>query len=114
MAMLSEYTFTLAVQKAEGVRQAAKAAAFTTWAYQQGAAFTTYVTALETADNAFITAVNAAANTCGPVGLPTPGQLGPAGAASLAGTVIGNVGMTAVSPVVAGSAWRSYGPMALP
>jgi hypothetical protein len=114
--MLSELTFTQAVQKAEGIRQSAKAAAFATWAYGQGAAFTTYVTALETADNAFITAVNSAANTCGPVGLPTPGQLGPAGAASLAGTVLGNLGMSAISPstVVMGAAWRSYGPVPLP
>jgi hypothetical protein len=44
--------------QAEGTRQAAKAAAFATWNYQQGAPFTAYVTALETADNAFITAVN--------------------------------------------------------
>jgi hypothetical protein len=34
MAVSAEYTFTLAVQKAEGIRQAAKAAAFATWAFQ--------------------------------------------------------------------------------
>jgi hypothetical protein len=113
MAMSSEYTFTQAVRAAEGVRQTAKAAAFATWAYQQGAAFTTYVTALETADNAYITAVNSAASTLGPIGLPTPGQLGPAGAASLAGTVIGNIGMAAISPR-SGSGWAGNGPVPLP
>jgi hypothetical protein len=113
MAMLSEYTFQNAVKVAEGVRQTAKAAAFTTWNYQQGAAFTTYVTALETADNAYITAVNSAANTLGPFGLPTPGQLGPAGAASLAGTVIGNIGMAAISPRTGASA-AGFGPVPLP
>jgi hypothetical protein len=111
--MASEYTFAQAVAKAEGVRQSAKTAAFNTWAFQQGAAFTTYVTALETADNAFIAAVNSAANTLGPIGLPTPGQLGPAGAASLAGTVIGNIGMAAISPR-SGSGWAGNGPIPLP
>ena len=113
MATLAEYTFTQAVIKAEGVRQAAKATAFATWAYQQGAPLTTYVTALETADNAFITAVNTAANTCGPVGLPTPGQLGPAGAAPLANIVLGNQGMNAISPMLAPN-WVSYGSIPLP
>jgi hypothetical protein len=113
MATSAEYTFTLAVQKAEGIRQAAKAAAFATWAFGQGSAYTTYVTALETADNAFITSVNSAANTLGVIGLPTPGQLGPAGAAALGSTVIGNVGMSSISPNLSPS-WASYGPVALP
>jgi hypothetical protein len=113
MATSAEYTFTAAVQKAEGIRQAAKAAAFTTWAFQQGAPLTTYVTALETADNAFITSVNSAASTLGVVGLPVPGQLGPGGAAALGSTVIGNVGMSSVSPGLSPS-WASYGPVALP
>jgi hypothetical protein len=109
MAMSSEYTFVQAVRSAEGVRQTAKAAAFATWAYQQGAAFTTYVTALETADNAYITAVNAAANTLGPIGLPVPGQ----GGTPLANCVIGNVAMAAISPRGA-AAWSGYGPVPLP
>ena len=113
MALSAEYTFTLAVQKAEGIRQAAKAAAFATWAFGQGSALTTYVTALETADNAYITSVNSAANTLGVIGLPTPGQLGPAGAAALGSTVIGNVGMSSVSPGLSPS-WQTYGPVPLP
>jgi hypothetical protein len=113
MALLAEYTFTLAVQKAEGIRQTAKAAAFTTWAFGQGSALTTYATALETADNAYITSVNSAANTLGVIGLPTPGQNGPAGAAALGSTVIGNVGMSAMSPRLSPS-WASYGAVPLP
>ena len=113
MATSAEYTFTLAVQKAEGIRQAAKAAAFATWAYGQGSAYTTYVTALETADNTFIAAVNSAASTLGVIGLPTPGQLGPAGAAALGNVVVGNVGMSANSPRLSPN-WASYGPVPLP
>lgn len=113
MALLAEYTFTLAVQKAEGIRQTAKAAAFATWAFQQGAPLTTYVTAGEAADNAYITSVNAAASTLGVIGSVYPGQLGPAGAAALGSTVIGNVGMSSVSPGL-GSSWQTYGPVPLP
>jgi hypothetical protein len=110
-SIAGESAFTVAVGKAEGIRQAAKAAAFATWNYQQGAAFTTYVTALETADNAFITAVNAAASTSGPIGLPPPALLGPGGAAALPGTVLGNAGMTATSPGLGFSTSRGYGPV---
>ena len=113
MALSAEYTFALAVQKAEGIRQTAKAAAFATWAYGQGSALTTYVTALETADNAYITSVNSAASSLGVIGQPTPGQLGPAGAAALGSTVIGNVGMSSVAAGLAPS-WATYGPVALP
>ena len=113
MALAAEYTFTLAVQKAEGIRQTAKAAAFATWAYGQGSALTTYASALESADNAFITSVNSAASTLGVIGLPTPGQLGPAGAAALGNTVIGNVGMSSISPNMSPS-WATFGPVALP
>jgi hypothetical protein len=113
MAMASELTFTQAVRKAEGIRQTAKAAAFATWAYQQGAPLTTYVTALEAADNAFITSVNSAASTAGVIGGVYPGQLGPAGAAVLGSTVIGSVGMSAISPQLP-AAEASYGPVALP
>jgi hypothetical protein len=97
MAMASEYTFTNAVRKAEGIRQAAKAAAFATWAFGQGAALTTYVTALETADNTYIASVNSAASTLGVIGSVYPGQLGPGGAAPLGSTVIGSVGMSAIT-----------------
>jgi hypothetical protein len=113
MATSAEYTFTLAVQKAEGIRQAAKAAAFATWAFGQSSALTTYVTALETADNAYITSVNSAASTLGVIGSVYPGQLGPAGAAVLGSTVIGNVGMNATSPNMSPS-WANYGPVPLP
>lgn len=113
MALAAEYTFTAAVQKAEGVRQTAKAAAFTTWAFQQGAPLTTYLTALEAADNAFITSVNSAASTLAVIGSVYPGQLGPAGAAVLGSTVVGNAGMAAISPQLAPN-WGSYGPVPLP
>jgi hypothetical protein len=113
MGMAAEYTFTQAVIKAEGVRQSAKAAAFTTWAYGTGSALTTYVTALETADNAYITAVNAAASTAGVVGATPPGLLGPGGAAALSATVLGNVGMSAISPRVSPN-WANLGPSPLP
>jgi hypothetical protein len=95
------------------LQQPARPGRIATWAYGQGSAFTTYVTALETADNAYIASVNSAANTLGPIGLPTPGQLGPGGAASLAGTVIGNVGMSAISPRTGASA-AGFGPVPLP
>jgi hypothetical protein len=98
MAMGTEYTFTNAVRKAEGIRQSAKAAAFATWAYQSGTPLATYVAALASADNTYISAVNSAASTLGVIGLPYPGQLGPAGAAAAGSTVIGNVGMSAISP----------------
>jgi hypothetical protein len=113
MAMATEYTFTNAVRKAEGIRQTAKAAAFATWAHQSGSGLTTYVTALETADNTYIASVNSAASTLGVIGSVYPGQLGPAGAAALGSTVIGSVGMSAISPSLP-SAEASYGPVALP
>jgi hypothetical protein len=109
MAMLAEYTFVQAVQKAEGVRQSAKAAAFVTWGYGTGAAFSTYVSALESADNTYIASVNSAASTLGAIGLPVPGQ----GGTPLANVVIGNVGMAATSPR-SGSGWASNGPVPLP
>jgi hypothetical protein len=52
-----------AIAAAEGVRQAAYASAFTTWAFQQGGPYTTYTIALATADRAYLTAVNAACAT---------------------------------------------------
>jgi hypothetical protein len=109
MATLAEYNFIQSVRAAEGIRQAAKSAAFATWAYGQGSAFSTYAAALESADNAYISAVNSAASTLGPIGLPVPGQ----GGTPLANCVIGNVGMGAISsqPRVA---WDGFGPIPLP
>lgn len=109
MALLAEYTFTQAIIKAEGIRQAAKAAAFATWAFGSGSALTTYVTALETADNTYIASVNSAASTLGVIGSVYPGQ----GGTPLGSTVIGNVGMSAVSAGLAPN-WANYGPVPLP
>ena len=84
MAIAAEYTFVQAVQKAEGIRQTAKAAAFTAQAVNgsiPAANKAAYVTALEAADNAYITAVNAAASTAGAVGTVIGFQTGPAGQA---------------------------------
>ncbi len=71
MATAGEFTFISAVRAAEGVRQAAKAAAFVTYGFVQ-ANLAAYLTALEAADNAFITSVNAAASTAGAVGFTVP------------------------------------------
>jgi hypothetical protein len=75
MASATEQTFVRAVAAAEGVRQAAKAAAFATWAFQQGAPLATYIAALSAADVAYTTAVNSALNTLGGTG--NVGQSGP-------------------------------------
>lgn len=64
MASSAERTFILAVQAAETTRQAAKAAAFVTYAFTP-ANLATYQTALASADTAYITAVNTAAGTLG-------------------------------------------------
>jgi hypothetical protein len=71
VATAAEFIFISAVRAAEGVRQAAKAAAFVTYGFVQ-ANLAAYLTALEAADNAFITAVNAAASTAGAVGYTIP------------------------------------------
>jgi hypothetical protein len=63
MATAAESTFIAAVNAAESVRQAAKAAAFTTWAFQPGAPLTTYIAAVLAADSAFFVSVNSARNT---------------------------------------------------
>lgn len=63
-----EVTFANAVATAEGVRQAAKAAAYATFAaasFAGGATLTTYIAALLAADVAYTTAVNSAMNTSG-------------------------------------------------
>jgi hypothetical protein len=91
MAIAKEYTFLAAVQAAEGVRQTARAAAFTAQAVSGAippANLAAYVTALEAADNAYITSVNAAASTAGAVGTAT-GLTGPGGQAFIASCWIG-------------------------
>jgi hypothetical protein len=72
MATSTEYTFMTTVAKAEGVRQAAKAAAFATWAYGAGSALTTYLAALVSADDAYTASVKAAVNTAANVGISVP------------------------------------------
>jgi hypothetical protein len=62
MALAAEQVFMAAVAAAEGTRQAAKAAAFTTWAFTP-ANQVAYNTALSDADVAYQTAVVAAQNT---------------------------------------------------
>jgi hypothetical protein len=62
MATPTELTFMNAVALAEGTRQAAKVAAFTTYAFNP-ANLAAYKIALEDADVAYVTAVNAARNT---------------------------------------------------
>lgn len=76
MATAAESTFYAAIVKAEGIRQAAKAAAFATYAFSP-AGFATYVAALATADDTYFTSVNAA--NSGPFGYTTPntGTTGP-------------------------------------
>jgi hypothetical protein len=89
MATAAEWTFINTVRAAEGVRQAAKTAAFATYAYVQ-ANLAAYLTALETADNAFVTSVNAAANTAGAVGLTIPNF----GTPNPGNVMIGSVGQS--------------------
>lgn len=59
MAIPAEVTFMAAVSLAESTRQAAKAAAFTTYGFVQ-ANLAAYKIALEDADVAYTTAVNTA------------------------------------------------------
>lgn len=101
MATAAEWTFFNAVRVAEGVRQAAKAAAFATFqaAGFAGASLATYAAALTTADVAFMTSVNSAATTLSLAGytIPNsgtpnpgnvdPGNLGMAGIVSLGGGI---------------------------
>ena len=92
MATAAEYTFLQTLTKAEGVRQTAKAAAFTAQAVSGSippANQAAYVTALEAADNAYITSVNAAASTAGAVGTVNGGQTGVLGQAFIACCWIG-------------------------
>ena len=62
MAIAAEIAFMAAVSAAESTRQAAKVAAFTTYAFNP-ANLAAYKIALEDADVAYVTAVNAARNT---------------------------------------------------
>lgn len=71
MATAAEFTFAAAVRAAEGVRQAAKQAAFVTYSFV-AANLAAYITALEAADNAYITSVNSAASTLGAAGYTIP------------------------------------------
>jgi hypothetical protein len=101
MALANEYTFFQAVAKAEGVRQVARAAAFTAQATNGSippANQAAYVTALEAADNAYVTSVNSAASTAGAVGTVIGGQTGPAGQAFIACCWLG-FGMYGLGPV---------------
>jgi hypothetical protein len=114
MATAAEYTFALALVKAEGVRQTARAAAFTAQAVNGAippANQAAYVTAMEAADNAFITSVNAAASTAGGVGTVVGGQLGPSGQAFVANAWVG-YGMYGQGPL--GTAIATLGPVATP
>lgn len=76
MASSAELTFAEAVTAAEGVRQAAKAAALATWAYGAGSALTTYITALSDADVAYFNSVKTALDTSN-LALGNAGQSGP-------------------------------------
>jgi hypothetical protein len=96
MATSAELTFMRAVVVAESVRQAARAAAFATWAYGTGSALTTYMAALTAADNAYITAVQAACNTAGAIGISVP-NAGPS--VQTPHVNLGNVGDCSSLPV---------------
>jgi hypothetical protein len=67
MASAAEYTFIQATAKAEGVRQAAKAAALATFSAAgfAGSALATYTSALASADSAYLSAVQSAGVTLG-------------------------------------------------
>lgn len=88
MATAKETTFYQAVMTAEGIRQVAKAAAFTTYGFVP-ANLAAYITALEAADNAYFTSVNSAGSTLGAAGYtipnsgsPNPGNVNPGGMAT--------------------------------
>lgn len=94
MATAAELTFAQAVQKAEGIRQVAKASAFTTYGFV-AANLAAYLTALEAADNTFMASVNSAASTLGSAGYTIPNS----GPASNPGNVNpGSMGFSVTSP----------------
>src|SRR5262249_61036658 len=75
MATAAEQTFVAAVRAAEGVRQVAKASAFTTNAVNgaiPAANLAAYVAALQAAENTFLTSINSAANTLAAAGFTIP------------------------------------------
>lgn len=111
MATAAEYTFVQAVQKAEGIRQTARAAAFTAQAVNGAippANQAAFVTAMEAADNAYITAVNAAASTAGAVGTTIGPQAGPLGQAFIACCWLG-FGMYGQGPAPGASPSATFG-----
>ena len=116
MATAAEYTFGQAVTKAEGVRQTARAAAFTAQAVSGSippANLAAYVTALEAADNAFIAAVNAAASTAGAVGTVIGAQTGQLGTAFVACCWIGPF-MYAMGPTFGAGPTATFGNVSTP
>ncbi len=101
MATAAESVFIAAVRTAEGVRQAAKTAAFATYGFVQ-ANLAAYLTAIEAADNAYITTVNAALSTAGTfgytipnTGTPNPGNVSPGLSVGLVGGQIATLGALA-------------------
>src|SRR5262249_40655380 len=106
MATSAEYTFMQAVQKAEGVRQASKAAAFTTWAFGGASALTTYLAALVSADDAYTASVKSALNTAANVGISVP-NTGPGSQVGM--VMLGNFGYGAQLPSFAGSTSTTLG-----
>jgi hypothetical protein len=76
MATAAEQVFVAAVRAAEGVRQGAKLAAWTTFSTASppfsAAAFATYAAALTSADVAYVTSVNSAATTLSLAGYTVP------------------------------------------
>jgi len=111
MATANEYTFLQSLQRAEGIRQTARAAAFTAQAVNGSippANLAAFVTAMESADNTFITAVNAAASTAGAVGTVVGGQTGPLGQAFIPCCWIGPF-MYALGPLPGASPTATFG-----
>jgi len=91
MATATERTLMNALAAAEGIRQAAKNAALSTYAaagFTPGA-LATYNTALAAADNTYVTSAQSAINTAGAE--TTVGLVNPAGGVSLA-TIFANPG----------------------
>lgn len=85
MATAAEQTFVAAARTAEGVRQAAKAAAFAAYGFA-AANLATYIAALQAADNTFVTSINSAANTLAAAGYTIPN--GPGGSSANPGNCV--------------------------
>lgn len=103
MATAAELTFINAVRVAEGVRQAAQAAAFTTYGFVAGN-LAAYIAALESADNAYVTSVNSAASTLGAAGytIPNTGGTNP-------GNVVPSMAKFMANPSVIGNGTATMG-----